>query len=200
MATKKKAPKKASKRTPVKPISDASKRAKKGWVTRRRNAVKKTARETQKKVKQNAKRLANAAKAQRKKPRVKPVARLDLKGKTKKQLDKIARDLERQNREQEARLREQEEQIARQRAELQARDADDAEWVSAFADEYISAEDGHICVEPSRLRYHEDHDIIQERLDKAYAEGEFEFDAECALIAMDYDVDIREVYTMFKSP
>jgi len=146
-----------------------SKAAKKGWATRRRNAVKKRASNNQRKLKNAQLGLPEQER--------KSNSRIKLAGKSKKELEKLVR-------EQEQRIRTYEMTES---------------WVDAMPEEYLSR-DGHIALKPSRARHDEDYWDMRERLDIAYAEGEDSFDTECYDIAVEYDYEVREIYTLFFSP
>lgn len=189
MATKKKAkkvaaaPKKKGNPRITNPskVADAeskkrSKAAKKGWATRRRNAVKKRASNNQRKLKNVGKAL----------PKSKPVAnpRISTKGKTKKELQAIVRAQEKQ-------LKAAEKEIAR------VMRTDD--WVDAVDQEYLSRE-GHIALKPSKARWDADFFMMQARLNRAHEMGEDAFEDEVYDMAAEYDYEVREIYTLFFSP
>lgn len=165
----------AAKKT-KKVLSDSerrSKAARKGWVTRRRNELKK-------KLSNANKRLSNAKKAQAQSPKKKRIAvvKVNTKGKTKKQLEKL--------------LRERDEKIAKLE--------EDAKWVNALDPEWISR-DGHIALYPSRARHMgAATDQMLEWLQAAKAKGEEEYYAECVRIANIVELPIREIYTLGESP
>lgn len=177
MAAKKKAkPKSSAKpKKAANTFAKRSKAAKKGWATRRKNAVKKE-------VKKAAKRVKNAQLGLP--PEQRTNSRVSVEGKTKRELEEMVRERDRQ---------------------LEIYQLTE-EWVNAMPDEYLSAVDDHITLEPSRARHLGDLTRqAWERMRAAWEDATENFDDAVYDITNwfaenGHEMSVREVYTLWFSP
>lgn len=175
-----KEPKKRPKKRVKKPSqAELTRRAKRGWVTRRKNQISR-----------NTTLLRNVSRniPEEKRLKVKP------KRITKKQLSaqlKQAKEL----------LAQQEEEIARAKEILRI-DALTASWVDAVEPEFLHA-NGTLALYPSRAREQFLGIVSQQiwdQLHEAIQIGDFEFDRRCYEVADVLNLPVREIYTLYYSP
>lgn len=175
------AKKKAKKTSAAKPKTAANTFAKRSKAAKKGWATRRK-NVVKKAVKQSAKRLKNAQLGLPKKQRV--AVTLELADKSKAELLRENAELKRQLRT--AQLTE--------------------DWVYAMPDEYLSADDNHITLEPSRARHLGELTVFaREKMAEAWEEGTEAFDAVCYRLTdwfaeLGYEMSVREIYTLWFSP